>query len=50
MLAEIAPAMKATVEPTLFIGEIILRVFTSAFVDARVQLAIPELFVALQVP
>ena len=44
------PAVKVTVPSLFAIGVAIERVLTSAFVEANVQVAIPEASVALQAP
>lgn len=48
--AEGAPGLKITLPPTLLTGELKVRVFVSALVDVRVQVARPEALVLEQVP
>ena len=40
-----APAVNSTVSPVFTTGEVRLSIFDSAFVDRRVQVAIPEVLV-----
>ena len=47
---EAGPAVNVTVPPVLVIGVTSDKVLTSAFVDRRVQVEIPDELVALQVP
>ncbi len=50
LAATIGPAVKTTVPSAFVNGEVMERVLVSAFVDLRVQVEIPEAFVAEQVP
>lgn len=48
MATEGAPGMKVTVPPVFETGEVIDSVFTSAFVDFKVQVDTPDVLVAVQ--
>jgi hypothetical protein len=50
LVASAAPAIKVAVVPVFATGAVIAKVFTSALVEASVQVEIPEVLDELQTP